>query len=104
MGREQSGIRPVLVISNDLFNLLANTFYIIVPITRTDRGLTYQYRVGAGEGGLSKDSVLLCDHVRSVSIERFLRRRGNISEATLATTRGIIDRFVENMPEYTRGT
>ena len=100
VGREQSERRPGLVISNDAFNDLRNTFHIVVPITGTDRGLVYHHRIATGEGGLIKDSVLLCDHVRSVSVERFYRKRGSVTEETLAQVRRIVDLFTFDDPPY----
>lgn len=100
VGREQSGMRPALVISNDGFNRLRNTFHILVPITGTDRGLTFQHRVLAAEGGLTKDSTFLCDHVRSISVERFSRKRGNVQVETLQEIRRLVELFLRDNPPY----
>lgn len=100
VGAEQSGVRPVLVISNEWFNRADNYLHVIVPITGTDRGLVYQHKLNAKEAGLSKSSVIMCDQVRSVSPMRFLQKRGRVSEATLAQVRLMVIRIIENDPFY----
>jgi len=83
VGREQGGIRPALVISNDYFNRVPNGLHFIVPITGTDRNIRHHVRVAPPEGNLTKPSVIMCDQARSQSIERFLHLRGVISPETL---------------------
>ncbi len=53
VGHEQAGMRPGLVISHNRFNRLPNGLHIVVPITRSDRGLSFQVRVSPPEGGLT---------------------------------------------------
>ena len=36
-----------------------------------------------GEGGVTRESFIKCEDVRSVSIERFARRWGRVSQTTL---------------------
>ena len=99
-GNEQSGVRPVLVISNEWFNRADNSLHVILPITGTDRGLVYQHQIKGREGGLSKHSVVMCDQVRSISPVRFLQKRGQVSAATLAKVRRLVVLCIENNPEY----
>jgi mRNA interferase MazF len=91
---EQTGVRPALVLSNDWFNGTENYLHIIVPITGTDRGILSQYRVSGREGGLSKNSVIMCEQVRSISTQRFLKKRGRVSQATIDAVRAIVDMCV----------
>ncbi len=95
VGREQAGIRPAFVISNDYFNRLRNGLYIVAPITGTDRGLPFQVNVDPPEGGLTKRSVIMCDQEKSQSIERFLRRRGEVSEQTLRLVQQIVGTLID---------
>lgn len=82
-GHEQGGRRPALVISIDQFNRARNGLCIVVPITRTNRGIRAQLPVEPPEGGLSSPSVIMCDQVRSVSIARLQKRRGLVRKSTL---------------------
>ncbi len=103
IGAEQAGVRPVLIISNEWFNRAENYLHMIVPITGTDRGLVYQHRIAGREGGLSKHSVVMCEQVRSVSPRRFVQKRGNVSEFTLAEVRRLVTLCIENNPVYQQG-
>jgi mRNA interferase MazF len=95
IGREQGGRRPALVISGDQFNDLPNGLHLIAPITGRDRGLVLHVPVPAGEGGLAKDSVIMGDQPKSISILRFKRKRGEVSKATLERVRTIVARVIE---------
>lgn len=95
IGREQAGIRPALVISNDQFNRVRNELYIVVPITGTDRGLAYHVSVEAPEGGLTKRSLIMCEQEKSQSAQRFLRRRGAVTPETLRRARMIVGRLID---------
>jgi len=94
-GREQAGVRPGLVISNDRFNLIRNDLHIVVPITGTDRGLAYHVPVSAPEGGLTRDSLIMCEQVKSQSVERFLVRRGTVTDKTLVRVQEIVGTFLD---------
>ena len=94
-GREQAGLRPALVISHDRFNRIANGLHIVVPITGTDRGLSYHIPVAASEGGLTKPSQIMCDQVKSQSVERFHGRRGVVSATTLQRVQAIVAALID---------
>ena len=90
VGREQAGIRPALVISHDRFNQLPNGLHIVVPITGVDRGLAYHVPVAVPEGGLSKPSQIMCEQEKAQSINRFIDRRGVVSQETLQRVQTIV--------------
>ena len=98
VGREQGGIRPALVISNDFFNKLPNGLYLIVPLTTRNRGLRLHTPIAPPEGGLRKPSVVMCDQVRVVSERRMLERWGTVNDETLADVRQIVSLIVEDDP------
>jgi mRNA interferase MazF len=95
VGREQAGIRPALIISTDRFNEVRNDLFIVAPITGTDRGLAYHVRVSPPEGGLTKSSVIMCEQEKPQSSERFLRRRGRVSEDTLRRVQRIVGTLID---------
>ena len=80
---EQAGVRPALVISSDDYNRGPAGLVVVCPITRSVRGIPWHVPLARGEGGLEEAGVILCDHVRSVSTGRFLRRRGAVSAPVL---------------------
>ena len=67
VGSEQGGCRPVLIIQNDMGNLHAPTV-IAVPLTGSTNkpALPTHVRVARGEGGLWRESTVLCEQVRTL--------------------------------------
>jgi mRNA interferase MazF len=78
-GREQAGQRPVLVVSEGLFNSGPADLVIVVPITSTLRPIPSHVRLTPPEGGLKSESAALCEAVRSISKGRLVRRLGFVS-------------------------
>lgn len=94
VSNEQGGIRPALVISVPGFNAIPHRLRIVVPITRTDKGLSNQVRVDPPEGGLTRPSVLMCEQVKSQSLVRFRRKRGDAAPGTLETVQRLVGFFI----------
>lgn len=84
VGHEQGKTRPALVLSDEMINRGPSGLVVIVPITGTRRNVPLHVNVPRGEGGLTKDSCILCDQVRSVSIRRLLHRYERVSPAVMA--------------------
>lgn len=85
-GHEQSGRRPVLVLSEDIFNKGPADLIIVLPITSTFRGIPSHISIKPPEGGLKIASVILCEAVRSITKERLVNRLGKVSPTTLSST------------------
>lgn len=98
VGREQGGIRPALVISNDHFNLLPNDLYIVVPFTTRNRNLALHLPVLPPEGGVRKPSVIMCDQVMAASVRRMLERWGMVRDETLSEVRRLVGLIIEGEP------
>ena len=78
-GHEQAGTRPALILSEDIFNEGPADMVVVAPITRTQRKIRWHVAGGPPEGGLSSESFIQCENVRSVSKQRLKRRRGRVS-------------------------
>ena len=83
-GTEQSGVRPVVVVQTDRANP-HSPHTIIVPFTTRIRQkmLPSHVFVPAGEGGLTQDSVALCEQVRVIDHGRLLGQLGDLSASRL---------------------
>jgi len=86
-GREQSGQRPVLVLSTNAINRLPLVVTVIVG-TKSEN-ITRDYptnvRVSPAESGLPIETVFLCFQLRSLDPSRFTTApAGKISDKTLA--------------------
>ena len=71
-GSEQSGRRPVVVVSRDAINEYSPVV-LVVPLTdRKNKSTIYPSQVilKAGEGGLPMESVALGEQVRAISKSR----------------------------------
>ncbi|MBI4641616.1 MAG: type II toxin-antitoxin system PemK/MazF family toxin [Candidatus Tectomicrobia bacterium] len=83
-GHEQAGRRPVLVISEDLFNHGPADLVIVLPLTSTHRDVPSHVPITPPEGGIKTPSVILCEAIRSIAKERLLQKWGMVSQATIA--------------------
>ncbi|MFA7237890.1 MAG: type II toxin-antitoxin system PemK/MazF family toxin [Phycisphaeraceae bacterium] len=73
VGHEQGLTRPALVISVDQLNHGPSELVTIVPITSKPRKIPIHIHVKRGQGGLEKDSWILCDQIRTLSVRRFIK-------------------------------
>ena len=78
-GHEQSGIRPVVVVSTDRFNHGRAARVVVVPLTSGPRRAAWHVAIMPPEGGVRRPSFAKCEDVRSVSSERLLTRWGTVS-------------------------
>ena len=78
-GREQDGMRPALVLSVDKFNRGPAGLVIVVPMTKTLRRIPTHVPVPAGEAGLTFDSYVKCEDLRSISKDRLVRHLGDVT-------------------------
>ena len=84
VGHEQSGQRPVLVISPNEFNQSSLKLVIVLPVTTNPRPLPSHFPILPPEGGLKRPSMVLCEAIRSISHDRLERHIGTVSEVTMA--------------------
>lgn len=85
VGHEIKKSRPCLVIQNDIGNAHSPTT-IVAAITGAQnvaRAYPVHVPVAQGEAGLAKDSVILCEQIRTVDEARFVRVYGKLTPATM---------------------
>lgn len=87
-GSEQRGRRPVIVMSNDGFNLTPTwRSVIVVPVSTSEaqarRGPT-AVALAAGAGGLSRGGVAICHQVTTLDRAKLTERLGTLAPAMLA--------------------
>lgn len=77
IGSEQGGIRPVLIVQNNIGNKYSPTV-IAAAITsqHTKTSLPTHIKVNADSCGLSKDSIVLLEQVRTLDKRRLKERMG----------------------------
>lgn len=81
IGSEQGGVRPVLVIQNDIGNKYSPTI-IISPITSqiNKAKLPTHVEIKANEFGLTKDSVVLLEQIRTIDKKRLREKIGTFDK------------------------
>ena len=82
-GREQSGRRPVLVLSVDFFNAGPADLIVILPLTSMLRDIPLHVRIRKGDGGTKNDSSILCEAIRSISKDRLISQWGTLSPGAI---------------------
>ncbi len=99
-GAELGGTRPAIVVSNDGFHDAQPYLCWVVPITGTDRGIPYHLRLPARVGGLSKQSIVLCEQARFISVQRLLTRRGAVSAEVVTSIRLMMARLIDATDDF----
>ena len=80
VGSEQGGIRPVLIVQNDVGNKFSPTV-IAAAITsqREKANLPTHIELAAADCGLSRNSVVLLEQIRTIDKQRLRERMGRIA-------------------------
>ena len=80
VGSEEGGIRPVLIIQNDVGNKYSPTIIAAAVTSKIDKAkLPTHIELSAREYGLSKDSVVLLEQIRTLDKTRLKERIGQVS-------------------------
>lgn len=81
VGSEQGGVRPVLVVQNDVGNKYSPTIIVAAVTSQTGKAkLPTHVELAATQGGLSKNSVVLLEQLRTIDKQRLKERIGTLSE------------------------
>jgi mRNA interferase MazF len=90
-GREQAGLRPVLILSHDVFNERSG-IVIAVALTSQEPRAGFPLTIETQAHGLPKRSWVKISQIRTLAIERIGRRLGRASDEE-------IERVVEGLNE-----
>ena len=85
-GREQAGLRPVLVLSTDKINRLPLVVTVVIgtKASNVTRAYASTVRVSPEESGLPLETIFLCFQIRSLDASRFPGQpAGKLSDAYL---------------------
>jgi mRNA interferase MazF len=93
-GREQGGIRPVVVVSHHRYAVIPGLF-LAVPLTSRHRALEHHVEVPADdETGLRQVSYAMTEQVRAMSDHRAGRHVGQVSGQTLTAISRYLHLFI----------
>lgn len=81
VGSEQGGVRPVLIVQNDIGNRYSPTVIAAAITSQCDKAkLPTHIEVSSRECGLSKDSIVLLEQIRTIDKKRLKERMGRLDE------------------------
>ncbi len=81
VGSEQGGVRPVLVIQNDIGNKYSPTIIIAAITSQINKAkLPTHVEIAGQEYGLPKDSVVLLEQIRTIDKKRIREKIGRFDE------------------------
>ena len=81
VGSEQGGLRPVLIIQNDIGNRYSPTVIAAAITSRMEKNkLPTHIEVYAARVGLPRDSVILLEQIRTLDKRRLRERIGHLNE------------------------
>ena len=85
VGSEQGGMRPVLIVQNDTGNRHSPT--VIAAAITSQQGkarLPTHIELSASSCGLTRDSVILLEQIRTIDKSRLRERMGKLDSATMS--------------------
>jgi mRNA interferase MazF len=81
IGSEQGGIRPVLVIQNDIGNKYSPTVIVAAITSQINKAkLPTHEELEAESYGITKDSVILLEQIRTIDKKRLKEKIGHLSD------------------------
>ena len=86
VGSEQGGIRPVLVIQNDIGNKYSTTGIAAAITSQINKAkMPTHIELAAKDYGLNKDSVILLEQIRTIDKRRLREKIGRIDDGLMAS-------------------
>ena len=84
VGSEQGGLRPVLIVQNDVGNKYSPTVIAAAITSKMGKArLPTHIDIPGTDAGLSKDSVILLEQVRTIDKKRLKEKMGHLDDGTM---------------------
>ncbi|MGH4119406.1 type II toxin-antitoxin system PemK/MazF family toxin [Clostridium sp.] len=81
VGSEQGGVRPVIIIQNDIGNKYSPTIIIAAITSQINKAkLPTHVEISSEEYGLNKDSVVLLEQIRTLDKKRLKEKIGHMTD------------------------
>ena len=85
IGSEQGGLRPVLIVQNDVGNKYSPTVIAAAITSKMEKNkLPTHIDIPGYEAGLSKDSVILLEQVRTIDKQRLKEKMGSLDTSSMS--------------------
>ena len=84
IGSEQGGVRPVLVVQNDVGNKFSPTIICAAITSQINKAkMPTHIEIDAADYGLAKDSVILMEQIRTIDKRRLREKIGRLDDAVM---------------------
>ena len=84
IGSEQGGVRPVLIVQNDVGNKYSPTVIAAAITSQINKAkMPTHIEISAAEYGLNKDSVILLEQIRTIDKRRLREKIGRLDKALM---------------------
>ena len=81
VGSEQGGVRPVLIVQNDIGNKFSPTVIAAAITSQKEKSkLPTHIELDSSQCGLSKDSIVLLEQIRTLDKRRLKERMGRLGD------------------------
>lgn len=85
IGSEQGGLRPVLIVQNDIGNKYSPTVIAAAITSKVGKTkLPTHIDVIGNNAGLAKDSVILLEQIRTIDKKRLKEKMGHLDDVTMS--------------------
>jgi mRNA interferase MazF len=84
-GSEVGGRRPVVVVSRDVLSHCSPVVVVCAITDAVHKKKFYHPEVPVGVGGLTKDSIVICEQVRAISKTRLCQQLGRFDRGVMAS-------------------
>lgn len=84
VGSEQGGVRPVLIVQNDVGNRYSPTVIAAAITSQREKSkLPTHIEIDSQTCGLSKDSVVLLEQIRTIDKKRLKEKMGRLDDGSM---------------------
>ncbi len=83
IGSEQAGVRPIVIVQNDIGNKFSPTIIGIAITSKQKARLPTHIEIEGTKYGLDKDSVILAEQIRTLDKRRLKEKVGTIDDKTM---------------------
>lgn len=91
IGSEQAGVRPVLIVQNDVGNKFSPTIIAIAITSKQKVKLPTHIEIEGTKYGLDKDSVILAEQIRTLDKKRLKEKVGKLDNETMEKVKRAIE-------------
>lgn len=86
VGSEQGGVRPVLIVQNDVGNRYSPTVIAAAITSQKDKSkLPTHIEIEGASCGLAKDSIVLLEQMRTIDKKRLKEKMGELEESKMSS-------------------